>query len=135
SPRAASPTPRLQEQLDRWFSERANPRFHRGIRAVPAERLAHELKRMRALPERMPPSAIRSVIRVPQQPYLRFDSNDYSLDPRFAGRRVELRAGQRQIAAVALDSGDLVAQHRRSFAPHLTFTDPPPHRDLDRPRG
>jgi hypothetical protein len=23
----------LQEQLDRWFAERANPRFHRGIRS------------------------------------------------------------------------------------------------------
>jgi hypothetical protein len=83
----------------------------------------------------MPSSAIRSVIRVPQQPYLRFDSNDYSLDPRFAGRRIELRAGQRQIAAIALDSGELVAQHRRSFARHLTFTDPAHQRELDRLRG
>ena len=125
----------FQEQLDRWFSERANPRFHRGIRAVPAQRLVAELQSMRALPERMPPSAIRSVIRVPQQPYLRFDSNDYSLHPRFAGRRVELRAGQRQIAAIALDSGELVARHRRSFARHLTFTDPAHQRELDRLRG
>ena len=125
----------FQGQLDRWFSERANPRFHRGIRAVPAERLAHELQSMRTLPERMPPSAIRSVIRVPAQPYLRFDTNDYSLHPRFAGRRVELRAGQRQIAAIALDSGELVARHRRSFARHLTFTDPAHQRELDRLRG
>jgi transposase len=125
----------FQEQLDRWFSERANPRFHRGVRAVPAQRLVQELQSMRSLPERMPPSAIRSVIRVPQQPYLRFDTNDYSLDPRFAGRRVELRAGQRQIAAIALDSGELVAHHRRSFARHLTFTDPAHQRELERLRG
>ena len=125
----------FQDQLDRWFSERANPRFHRGIRAVPAERRAKELSSMRALPERMPPSAIRTVLRVPAQPYLRFDTNDYSLHPRFAGRRVELRAGQRQIAAIALDSGELVAQHRRSFARHLTFTDPAHQRELDRLRG
>jgi transposase len=125
----------FQAQLDRWFSERANPRFHRGIRAVPAEQLVQELQSMRALPERMPPSAIRSVIRVPQQPYLRFDTNDYSLDPRFAGRRIELRAGQRQIAAIALDSGELVARHRRSFARHMTFTDPAHQRELDRLRG
>ena len=32
----------FQDQLDRWFTERANPRFHRGIRAVPAERLIEE---------------------------------------------------------------------------------------------
>jgi transposase len=125
----------FQEQLDRWLSGRANLRFHRGIRAVPAQRLRQERSSMRALPERMPPSAIRSVIRVPQQPYLRFDTNDYSLDPRFAGRRVELRAGQRQIAAIALDTGELVASHARCFARHLTFTDPAHQRELERLRG
>ena len=52
---------------------------------------------MRALAEPMPSTALRRVLRVPQQPYLRFDTNDYSLHPRFAGRRVELRASQRQI--------------------------------------
>jgi len=114
----------FQGQLDRWFSERANVRFHRGIRAIPARRLISELQSMRALPERMPPSELRSVIRVPQQPYLRFDTNDYSLDPRFAGSRVELRVGQRQITAIALDTGELAARHARCFARHLTFTDP-----------
>ena len=44
----------FQDQLDRWFEERANARLHRGIRAVPAERLAEELELMRPLPERMP---------------------------------------------------------------------------------
>jgi len=102
---------------------------------VPAERLVAELKSMRALPKQMPSSALRRVLRVPQQPYARYDTNDYSLHPRSAGRRVELRAGQRQIAAIALDSGELVAQHRRSFARHLTFTDLAHQRELDRLRG
>jgi len=125
----------FQDQLERWFSERANPRFHRGIRAVPAERLAEEQEKMRSLPERMPPTALRRVIRVPQQPYLRFDTNDYSVDPRFAGRRVELRAGQRTIAAIALDTGELAARHRRSFAKHRTITDPAHQAELERLRG
>jgi transposase len=124
-----------QRQLDRWFSERANPRFHRGIRARPSERLQEELKHMRALPKRLPQSATRRVIRVPQQPYFRWDTNDYSLDPRFAGRRVELHVGQRQILAVALDSGELAARHVRSFARHLTFTDPTHQRALELLRG
>jgi transposase len=124
-----------QHQLDRWFAERANPRLHRGIRAVPAERLLRERESMRALPERMPPSAIHRVIRVASQPYLRFDTNDYSLDPRFAGRRVEVLIGQREVAAVALDSGEIAARHRRSFAKHLTFTDPAHQRALDELRG
>ncbi len=124
-----------QDQLDRWFAERANPRFHRGIRARPSERLEEERRRMRSLPERMPPTAIRRVVRVPQQPYLRWDTNDYSLDPRFAGRRVEARVGQAEIAAIALDSGELVARHRRSFAKHRTLTDPAHQAELERLRG
>ncbi len=124
-----------QHQLDRWLAERANPRLHRGIRAVPAERLVCERESMRALPERMPPTTIHRVIRVASQPYLRWDTNDYSLDPRFAGRRVEVLIGQREVAAVALDSGEIAARHRRSFAKHLTFTDPAHQRALDELRG
>jgi transposase len=120
--------------LDEWF-ERANRRLHRGIRAVPAERLAEERKRMRPLPERMPETDRRFVTRVPQQPYLRLDTNDYSLDPRAAGRRVEVRASQEEIVAVELGTGALVASHRRSFAKGLTFTDPAHQVLLDRLRG
>ncbi len=120
----------FQDQLDRWFRERANARFHRGIRAVPAERLASELELMRALPERMPPTACRWVIRVPAQPFVRFDTNDYSLHPRFAGRRVEVRAGQRELIAICLDTGKLVARHRRRFAKHLTIAAPEHERAL-----
>jgi len=124
-----------QDQLDRWFAERANPRLHRGIRAVPTERLASERQRMRPLPQAMPDLDRRWVTRVPAQPYLRWDTNDYSLDPRLAGRRVEVRVSQREITAVALDTGELAARHRRSFAKHLTLTDPSHQRELDELRG
>ncbi len=81
----------FQDRLDAWC-EKANGRVHRTIRAVPAERLAEERARMRALPAAgMPDTECRQVVRVPAQPYLRVDRNDYSIDPRFAGRRVELR--------------------------------------------
>lgn len=125
----------FQACLDEWFENRANTRLHRGIRAVPAERLAEEKGRMRPLPERMPETDRRFVTRVPQQPYLRLDTNDYSLDPRAAGRRVEVRASQREVVAVELDTGATVASHRRSFAKHLTFTDPAHQRLLDALRG
>jgi transposase len=111
----------FQDQLDRWFRERANAREHRTIRAVPAVRLADERASMRRLPERMPPTARRWVIRVPAQPFLRFDTNDYSLDPGFVGRRVEVRATQRELVAVALDTGEIAACHSRRFARHLTI--------------
>jgi transposase len=124
----------FQAQLDGW-TERANARTHRGIRAVPAERLQAERQGMRPLPGRMPESDRRLVWRVPQQPYLRFDRNDYSLDPRLAGRRVEVRVSQRELSAVALDTGELGCRHRRSFAGGLTFTDPAHQRELERQRG
>jgi transposase len=123
-----------QAQLDAW-TERANGRTHRTTRAVPAERLALERRRMRPLPERMPESDRRFVWRVPQQPYLRFDTNDYSLDPRLAGRRVEVRISQRELMAVALDSGELACRHRRSFAGGLAFTDSAHQAELERLRG
>ena len=89
---------------------------------------------MRPLPQ-IPDLDRRFVWRVPQQPYLRFDRNDYSLDPRLAGRRVEVRVSQRQVTAVALDSGELACRHRRSFAGGLTFTDPAHQAQLERLRG
>ena len=116
------------------WCEKVNARVHRTTRAVVAERLAAERERMRPLPE-LPDTDRRFVTRVPPQPYLRVDRNDYSLDPRFAGRRVEVRAGQREIVAIALDSAEIAAHRRRSFARHLTFTDPAHQRELDRLRG
>jgi transposase len=123
-----------QAQLDDWC-DGANQRTHRTLRAVPAERLAEEQTRMRPLPTRLPDSDRRFVLRVPQQPYLRFDTNDYSLDPRLAGRRVEVRVTQTEITAVALDTGELACRHRRRFARHLTFTDRAHQAELERLRG
>lgn len=125
----------FQDQLDRWFSGRANARTHRTLRAIPSERLDEERERMRALPAQMPESDRRFVLRVPPQPYLRLDTNDYSLEPRLVGRRVEVRASQQRITALCLDSGELACAHRRSFAKHLTFTDPAHQRALEQLRG
>ena len=56
------------------------------------------------------------------RPHLRFDTNDYSLDPGLVGRRVEVRVSQRELLAVALDTGELACRHQRSFARHRTIT-------------
>jgi len=113
----------FQDRLDAW-SERANGRVHRTIRAVPAERLEQERERMRLLPSTMPDTDRRQVVRVPAQPLVRVDRNDYSIDPAFAGRRVELRVSQEHVTAVVLDTGELAARHRRVFAGGLTIVDP-----------
>jgi transposase len=123
-----------QLQLDGWC-EKVNGRIHRALRCQPAERLAQERERMRALPALLPDTDRRFVTRVPAQPYLRFDTNDYSLDPHLVGRRVEARVSQAEIMAVALDGGGLACRHRRRFARHLTFTDSAHQQALDRLRG
>jgi transposase len=112
----------FQEQLDRWFAERANVRFHRTLRCRPTDRLPEERQAMRPLPERMPDVDRRFVSRVLPDPYLRVDTSDYSLDPRLVGRRVEVRVSQREMLAVALDTGELACRHARSFARHRTIT-------------
>ncbi len=113
----------FQDRLDAWVTK-ANGRVHRTTRAVPAERLEEEKTKMRALPARMPDTDRRQVVRVLAQPFVRVDRNDYSIDPRFVGRRVELRVSQTHVTAVVLDTGDLAAQHTRVFAGGLTIVDP-----------
>lgn len=124
----------FQLQLDAWF-EKANARAHKMFRARPVDRLAEEREVMRALPAREPDVDRRWVMRVPPDPYLRFDSNDYSLDPDIVGRRVEVCVCQREIVASALDSGELACRHERSFAKHRTITALEHARTLKRRRG
>ena len=124
----------FQEQLDRWC-QRINMREHPATHEAVAERLASERQHMRALPAAMPDTDERFVTRVPAQPYLRLDRNDYSLDPRLVHRRVEVCVSQTHITAVALDTGELACRHKRVFAGGLAFTQPAHQQALDELRG
>ena len=73
------------------------------------------------LPAAPPDVDRRWALRVAPDPYLRFDTCDYSLDPAFVGRRIEARISEREVLAVALDTGELVCRHERSFARHRTI--------------
>jgi transposase len=110
----------FQDQLDRWFVK-VNARTHKTLRERPVDRLEVERAVMRPLPA-MPDVARRWVVRVPPDPYLRVDTNDYSLDPLLVGQRVEVRVDQHQITAVVLDTGQLACRHARVFAKHRTIT-------------
>jgi transposase len=111
-----------QLQLDGWFDTRANPRMHKTLRCRPSDRLLEERRGMAPLPATAPDVDRRWVLRVPPDPYLRFDTCDYSLDPRLVGRQVEARITEREVLAVALDDGALAGRHARSFARHRTIT-------------
>ena len=83
----------FQDRLDAWC-EKANGRVHRTIRAVPAERLLEETTGCGRCPRGCRTSIAARSCGCRQQPLIRVDRNDYSIDPAFAGRRVELRVSQ-----------------------------------------
>jgi transposase len=112
----------FQEQLDQWFARRANVRVHRALRERPIDRLAQERASLRPLPERVPDVHRRFVLRVPPQPYVRVDTNDYSLAPALVGRRVEIVVTQRRVRGRALGSAEIGCDHERLFARHRTVT-------------
>ena len=61
--------------------------------------------------------------RVAPDPYLRFDTNDYSLDPRLVGRaRRGPRLPARDHRRPRSTRGELAGRHRRRFARHRTIT-------------
>jgi Mu transposase-like protein len=111
----------FQLQLDAWFAK-ANRRTHKTLRCRPVDRLDEEHAAMGPLPGQAPDLDERMVIRVPADPHVRIDTNDYSLNPSLVGRRVEVRVSQREITAVCLDTGELACCHERSFAKHRTIT-------------
>ena len=124
----------FQLQLDDWFTK-ANGRTHKTLRARPVDRLEEELVVMRPLPDRAPDVNRRWVVRVPPDPHVRFDTVDYSLDPNLVGRRVEVRVSQREVLAVALDTGELACRHERCFAKNRTVTALEHARKLRQRRG
>jgi hypothetical protein len=86
---------------------------HKTLRCRPIDRLVEERAVMARLPATPPDTDRRWVLRVPPDPYLRFETCDYSLDPRLVGRPAEVRVTERELSAVALDSGELAARHAR----------------------
>jgi len=110
-----------------------NDLYAKKLRAT-SEHFAEEKASMEPLPKDLPDTDLRQVIRVPAQPYLRLDTNDYSLDPRLVGKRVEVRASQELVTATELDTGRVACHHTRHFAKGLTFTDPAHQEALDQMR-
>ncbi len=115
-----------QEQLDRWFQERANARFHRTLRCRPADRLAEELIVMRPLPERLPDVDRRLVTRVPPETR-RLAGGSWRpslprrLRPHRPARLAEQLAGRSQEDAVTLGqprTSDLAAKNREFVSEH-----------------
>jgi transposase len=108
-------------QLGVFFGQ-ANRRWRRAMGCAPAERLAADKAAMLALPPVAPATGWQASLRLPRDYYLRYDTNDYSVDPAVIGRRIEVAAGLERVRAFC--DGRVVADHERIWARHQTLTDP-----------
>jgi hypothetical protein len=77
---------------------------------------------MLALPPVMPDPALRLSVRLPRDHWVRAGANDYSVDPRFVGRRIDVRLDLDELTARC--GSEVVARHRRCWARGQTVTDP-----------
>ena len=108
-------------QLGEFFAG-ANRRWRRAMGCAPAERLIADKQAMLPLPPVAPATGWRASLRLPRDYYLRYDTNDYSVDPAVIGRRIEVVAGLERVRAFC--DGKMVADHERIWARHQTLTDP-----------
>ena len=77
---------------------------------------------MLPLPPVEPVMGWRHSVRLPRDHYVRLDANDYSVDPRVIGRRVEVIADLDRVQVTC--AGQLVADHARCWAAHQSITEP-----------
>jgi transposase len=111
------------DQLRGWLAEVGNQRRPRSLGgATPAQVMAEDAAAMTALPPVAPSVGLGARVRLPRDYYVRLDTNDYSVDPGFVGRFVDVRA---DLATVRVShEGHQVASHDRSWALRTTVTDP-----------
>ena len=109
-------------QLRDWLAQRANQRKIRSLGERPANVLAADLTAMTPLPPHPPSTGFAWQIRVGRDYYVRFDANDYSVDPTVIGRLVQVTATLDRVIAVC--DGTVVADHPRCWANHQVITDP-----------
>lgn len=108
-------------QLGVFFAQ-ANRRWRRALGCSPVDRLAADKAAMLPVPPVAPATGWRASLRLPRDYYLRYDTNDYSVDPSVIGRRIEAVADLERVRAFC--DGRMVADHERVWARHQTLTDP-----------
>jgi hypothetical protein len=111
----------FNDQFSDWL-ERANRREVRTLKARPIDLVDADRAAMLALPPVPPTVGWVNQIRLGRDYYVRVDASDYSVDPNVIGRLVTVTADLERVR-VRVD-GRLVADHARSWARHMTVTDP-----------
>jgi transposase len=108
----------FNRQLIGWL-RRANQRIHATTRVRPADAIWEDRGSMLLFPPVLPDPSWRFGTRLPRDHYVRVDTNDYSVNPRFVGRRVEVRVTLDDVV-VTCDGID-VGRHRRCLAKHQSL--------------
>ena len=111
----------FNEQLTEWLA-RANTRTVRSIQGRPVDLLEVDHASMLALPPMAPQIGLNQRVRLSRDYYVRVDTVDYSVDPRFIGKLVDVTASPHEVRVVC--DGQLVARHDRSWAKQGVVTDP-----------
>lgn len=111
----------FNRQFTGWL-RRANNRIHGTTRRRPAEAIFEDRGAMMAFPPVLPDPSWRFTTRLPRDHYVRVATNDYSVNPRFVGRRVDVRVTLDEVIVTC--DGTEVARHRRCLAKHQTLLAP-----------
>jgi len=111
----------FNRQLVGWL-RRANQRIHGTTRLRPAEAIFEDRGAMMSFPPVLPDPSWRFSTRLARDHYVRVDTNDYSVNPRYVGRRVEVRVTLDEV--VVCCEATEVARHRRYLAKHQSLLAP-----------
>jgi hypothetical protein len=106
-------------QLVAWLTKRANVRVHATTRQRPADAIFEDRGSMLALPAVLPDVSLRFSTRLPRDHYVRVDTNDYSVNPRFVGRRVNVAVTLDEVIVTCDQT--VIARHRRCLAGHQSI--------------
>jgi hypothetical protein len=108
----------FNRQLAVWL-RRANQRIHGTTRVRPSEAIYEDRGAMMPFPPVAPDPSWRYATRLPRDHYVRVDTNDYSVNPRFVGRRVDVVVTLDEVVVTC--DGVEIAKHRRCLAKHQTL--------------
>jgi len=111
----------FNRQLVGWL-RRANQRIHGTTRVRPADAIWEDRGAMLAFPPVLPDPSWRFSTRLPRDHYVRVDTNDYSVNPRFVGRRIEVRVSLDEVIVTC--DGTEISRHRRCLAGHQSLLIP-----------
>jgi len=108
----------FNRQLTVWL-RRANQRIHGTTRIRPADAIFEDRGQMMPFPPVLPDPSWRYTTRLSRDHYVRVDTNDYSVNPRFIGRRVDITVTLDEVTVTC--DGTEVARHKRCLAKHRTL--------------